>query len=269
MPKPPGTDGGIHFRRNVGETLGVKNAAHGPHIRIRVVEIGHITLRRHRAGARLHSRHRTQLSRHHSPFGNPAASRLVAAPAHVGSLVVENHRVWLVLPDQPDIPGKIILLLPAVRPLSAGAVEPNAEKLSVARQKLLQLIAIIIIVLRGTVVLTVSVPRGKIDSELQPRLPAGQSSLSHHIPLAGGILHAVLRVLGRPETESVMMLCRQHHPLHPCCLHRLRPLAAVQLFRVENTLRLCPVPPFPIREGIHAEMDKGIKPYVEPCQLTF
>lgn len=49
------------------------------------------------------------------------------------------------LSDQGNIALKIIFLLPAVRPLPAGPVKPDAEQFAVPCQKLLQLIAIVII----------------------------------------------------------------------------------------------------------------------------
>ena len=170
-------------------------------------------------------------------------------------------------PHHLYVAGEIVFLLLPVRSLPAGPVEPDAEQLAVLCEQLLQLVAIVIIVLRRAVIGAVPVPGGEIDPEAQTLLLTGLGRLPYHVPFAGGILHAVLRVLGGPQAEPVVVLGRQYHPLHPRIPHCPGPLAAVQLLRIEDALVFRSVSPLPVGVGVHAEMHECVEACVEPRQL--
>ena len=194
MPEPSRPDGHIKFRRCENQSPGIQNIRQRSQLLIRIVHVGKTSPVRHRPRPGLHLSQMAQLRRHHRPLGMAGHPRLITAPADIRTEIIENHRLGLVPADQFDIPGKIVFLPFALRPLAAGVVKPHIKNLPVFCQQLRQLIAEIVVVRRRPVIFAVPVPGRQIKAEFDAAPAAGLRCLPHHIPFAGAVLHGMFRV---------------------------------------------------------------------------
>jgi len=74
-------------------------------------------------------------------------------------------------------------------------------------------------------------------------------------------------VFAGPQAESIMMLGRDNHHLHPGILKHPDPLPDIQLRRIKDGRVFGPVTPFAICKGIDGEMGKGNIFPLLPSQL--
>ena len=192
----------------------------------------------------------------------------IAAPSDVRSEIVKNNRIGLIFANQLNITRKIILLFSAIWSLPAGIIKPDVKNISILCQKLCQLVAEIVVIFRCPVAGSVPIPRRQIKSELDAAPFTCFGSFPDNVFFARAVFHRMLRIFGRPKTETVVMLCSQHHSLHACCLDRFHPLIAVQIFRIKNRFRLGSLSPFPVRKGIYPKMNKRIASQLIPVQLA-
>ena len=160
--------------------------------------------------------------------------------------------------DQLDITREIIYLFLSVGAFAAGIIKPYIEDIAVPGQKLGQLIAEIIIVLRSSIIFGISVPGRKIETKFNAAPAAGLCCFFYNVTLERTVFYGMLCVFGRPQAETIMMLCRQHHSLHTCCLDGLHPLVTVQFGGIENGFRLISLSPFSVCKCIRTEMDECI-----------
>ena len=212
-----------------------------------------------------------QLCGNHAPLSFPAMPGLVAAPAHIGTADIQN-RIRLQFAQYCIVAFPIVNLLFAVFALTTGTVKPEAENISVVCCKLSQLgNEIIIIRFPLPIACIVTIPRGEIDTKLDTAAPAGIRYLAHNIALTvfpRTVLDAVLGVGARPQAEAVMVLAGQNQRLHAGTFDCGNPLVGIQRIWVEQRRVFGAVAPLAVREGIHAEMGKGVKFKLLPCQLA-
>ena len=212
-----------------------------------------------------------QLCGNHAPLGFPAMPGLVAAPAHIGTADIQN-RIRLQFAQYCIVAFPIVNLLFAVFALATGTVKPEAENISVVCCKLSQLgNEIIIIRFPLPIACIVTIPRGEIDTKLDTAAPAGIRYLAHNIALSvlpRAVFYAVLGVGARPQAEAVMVLAGQNQRLHAGTFDCGDPLVGIQRIGVEQRRGFGAVAPLAVREGIHAEMGKGVKFKLLPCQLA-
>ena len=116
-----------------------------------MVKAGKASLLCHRARAGLNIAVETKLRGDNGPFSVAGNTCLVSAPADIRSKVIENYSVRLIFVDQLDITWEIIYLFLSVGAFAAGIINPYIEDIAVPGQKLGQLIADIIIVLRSSI----------------------------------------------------------------------------------------------------------------------
>src|SRR5262245_23835794 len=79
-------------------------------------------------------------------------------------------------------------------------------------------------------------------------------------------------MLGRargPQTEAIVMLGREDHAAEAGTLGRARPLARVELVRIEDPRAFAAVAPLLPGEGIHGEMDEHRQLFALPCELRW
>ena len=218
---------------------------------------------------------------YHAPIRLSGPALFVAYPADVGARAAENHRSGLQFVDRPARPlvaviglgvDAALLVRTAVPAVAAvRAVEPVFEKRPVTGEQFAHLVVEISDILLPPVFRMVAVPRRKIDAELESVPAAGIGQLPHQIPLAAaprGVLHAVLGIGRRPETEPVVVLGREHHAFHSGGPERPHPLVAIQIRRVERRSRSIAVPPFHVVERIEPVMDEGVGFQLLPSELT-
>src|SRR5215207_2025339 len=205
------------------------------------------------------------------PVGITGDSALVAAPAHIGTRVGEDHRSRLEPANEAEHPWPVIHLAAAVRPLTVGAVEPDFGDASITCQELSELGGVDVVIRGGIAVAgMVSVPRREIQSRPEPFGGARVDELSNDVAGAAAPWTArdgMPRRRGWPEAEPVVMLRGQDHGAEPRLARRARPLACVKTCRIEDARRLAPVSPLAIREGVHAEVKKHRELISLPGQL--
>ena len=167
---------------------------------------------------------------HHAPLGGTGVAGLIAAPADVRAADVDA-RAGLQRADGGIVALPVVMLLPAIGPLAAGAVEPDGAHLAVARQELRELVdEIIIVILAGAVEGVIAIPGGEVHAKAQARAPAGVGDLLHHIALAalvGAGGHRVRGVAAGPEAEAVVVLAGEDQALHARGLKGGHPLISV------------------------------------------
>ena len=208
----------------------------------------------------------------HRPAGLARPALLVADPADVGADVAEHHGVGLQLAHDLAEAREVVDLALAVRPLAAGAVEPDLEDRPVLREHLAQLLAeVLVVLLAGAVLRIVAVPRREVHAELEAALAARVAELAEHIALAAlprAVRDRVRRELGRPVAVAVVVLGGDDDALHARVLHDLDPLARVERGRVEDVRGLVAVAPLLVGEGVRAEVDEAGELHVLPRELA-
>ncbi len=212
-----------------------------------------------------------QSERDDAPLRLAAVARFGAHPADVRRHA-EDDGIGLELPHDAVIRRPVVDLALAVRPLAVGAVEPHLSDFAVAGEQFAELHPEQLVVARGIPVAgLMAVPRRNVDAEGQPGLAAGPRHFRHHVSvpvLPRAALHAVGGGGGRPQAEPVVVLGGQDEELHPGSLEDLHPLARVEVGRVEECRRFLAVAPFPIGEGVHAEMREGDELAGLPLELV-
>ena len=116
----------------------------------------------------------------------------------------------------------------------------------------------------------VAVPGREVDAEAQPVTAAGVGELTHQVALSIAprrALHAVVGIGRGPEAEAVVVLGRQHDPLHAGRLERADPLVAVQSRGVEGRGGRIAVAPLHVVEGVESVVDEGVGFEALPGQL--
>ena len=206
-----------------------------------------------------------------APLAFPGDTGLVPDPAGVRAHDGDDGS-GLDLADEGEIAGPIVDLALAVRPLAAGAVEPDLGDLAVVRQDLAELVLEVLVVAgRIPVARLVPVPWRKVNAECQAALPAGLGHLPDNVALPSpprGILDRMLGEQARPEAESVMVFGRDDEALDPRGLDRLDPLAGIEIGRVEKPRVFRPLAPLAVGERVHAEMNKRLELERLPAELT-
>ena len=104
-----------------------------------------------------------------------------------------------------------------------------------------------------------TVPGRAVQTDLEVLLPAGVDELAHHISLAAtkrAARHRVSRGLRGPQAETVVVLGGEDHRLEARVPRDTRPLPGVEPGRVEDGRTLGAISPFPVGEGVDAEMDE-------------
>src|SRR5262249_54035555 len=143
---------------------------------------------------------------------------LVTDPANIGTSVAEETSTGLQFTHQLPGAGPIVISF-AIDPAgfsrttiesiaTIGPIKEYFENWPVVGQQFFQLIAKISDVGRATVVTSISVPRRKIDAEVQSILSTSSAELLHQIALTvspWAIFYGVFGVSRRPETKSIMM----------------------------------------------------------------
>ena len=66
------------------------------------------------------------------------------------------------------------------------------------------------------------------------------------------------RISGRPQAETVMVLCRNDDAFHTCRFRDAGPLAAIQIRRIEHPGIFIAMSPFKVRECIWPEMAEHV-----------
>ena len=269
--KPTRSDGGIHLRRIPDKLSCIADDRSAADVFVLRVDFAGkfsvIRLLRFRCRAFCIP----QLCGNHAPLGFPAMPGLVAAPAHIGTADIQNC-IWLQFAQYCIVAFPIVNLLFAVFALTTGTVKPEAENIAIVCCKFSQLgNEIIIIRFPLPIACIVTIPRGEIDTKLDTAAPTGIRYLAHNIALSvlpWAVLDAVLGVGARPQAEAVMVLAGQNQRLHAGTFDCGDPLVGIQRIGVEQRRVFGAVAPLAVREGIHAEMGKGVKFKLLPCQLA-
>ena len=201
-----------------------------------------------------------EIDRHDAPLRLPPVARLRPHPADVRGHA-EDDGLGLELADDFVVGRPVVDLPLAVRPFAVGPVEPDLVDRAVVRQELAKLRAEMLVVFRGIAVARlVPVPGRKVDADAEPEFAAGLDHVAHDVALAAApraAFDAVRSEAARPEAEAVVVLRREDQHAHPGGLESLDPLARVEVRRVEELGVLRPLAPFPVGEGVHAEMGEG------------
>lgn len=122
---------------------------------------------RQRAGPGLDRRQPYQLRGDNRPLSGAGLTRLVANPADIGSPVVEDGGIGLILADQLDIAVKVVFLPAAVGALPAGAVKPYVKNLPILGQQLGELGLVVVVIPVGAVEGAIAVPGGEVEAKFQ------------------------------------------------------------------------------------------------------
>ena len=158
--------------------------------------------------------------------------------------------------------------IPTCTPVSA--IEPELEQGSIVAHKFLNLFVIDVHISLIAVIRLVAVPGREVKAELQTVLLAGLRQFLDQVPFPifiMGVPDAIVRGLGRPKAETVVVFRSKDHALHPAGFQGLGPLLAVQVRRIEGVGRRVAKAPFHIVEGIQTEMDKSVCFKLLPFQL--
>ena len=218
------------------------------------------------------------LGGHRAPVGFAHVARFGAHPAEVGAVrvVAPDHAIGLELADELVRLGPLVvglldparLVRAAVPAVTAvGSVEPDLEDVSVIREQFPKLVAEIRDVLRPAVLGVITVPRREIHGELEPFLAACIGQFTDHIALPvlpRRVFHAVIRIGRRPHAEPAVVLGREDDAFHARLLAHARPLAAVQVGRVEQGGILVAEAPLLVRVRVQGIVDEGVHVHVLP-----
>ena len=164
----------------------------------------------------------------------------------------------------------VIYLALSVGAFSAGAVEPLFKHGAVAGKGALQRLAEHLVIGLGAVGRVVAVPRGDIDAEFDSLLCTGLGKLFEHVSPAaapGTLPYGVLGYGIGPEAETVVVFAGDDDALEAGGFGRTRPLAAVQVRRVEEVFGLRSLSPFQAGESVGAEVAEHIQFHILPFQL--
>ena len=154
---------------------------------------------------------------------------------------------------------------------AAGAVEPKLDEVAVILRQLGELGVVIPIVSSSVVVArVVAIPRRQIDAEFQPVLPRSARDVTHHVALAvlpRTRLHAVVRLRGGPEAETIMMFGDEDHILRACPANGLHPLVRIESRGIEDRGAGGAVAPFAIQKSIGREVNDDAELKILPLDL--
>ena len=109
------------------------------------------------------------------------------------------------------------------------------------------------------------------DPCLHAEFAAGIGEFADDVPfsvLIGGVFDRVFGVFTGPQAKAVVVFGGEDGDLKTCVLELLDPLSAIQFGGIEAGGGIGAAPPFPIAEGIHAEVQKGGKLSPIPFQLA-
>src|SRR5256714_11466310 len=187
------------------------------------------------------------------PAGLTRHAPLVADPADVRTCIAEEDAIGLEVAHElpgcrPVVVRAVIDLAPLVRPAviavaAIRTIEEDLENRTVAREQLTQLIAIVDEILRPPVILVVAIPWRQIDAEAQSRSRAGFGDLFHDVAAERTVLHGMLRIAGRPQTEAIVMLARQYEPFHPAIFRSRYDLVGIEVRGIEDGRRFIAIAP--------------------------
>ena len=214
------------------------------------------------------------------PVGGTGKAFLVAHPAASRAAVGKDNGLRLdgiehlintrivIIVFPVDGTGILRPAIPAVA--SVGSVEPHLKHRTIVRQQVVQLRIEIRKVIGRTVVSLMTVPGRQVHRKLQSVFLTSLRQFLHHISLTvlpGRMLHAVLRAFERPQTEAIVMLGRQNHPLHAGLYQCPGPLLTVEFFRIEQFRVGISIAPFTVVESIQSKMNERISLHLLPCYL--
>ena len=239
---------------------------------------GHITLRCHPCIAvrRTFIEHLTRVvllilvDLHSAPACPAGLSLLISYPTTSGTVVAEDDGVRLKFIYCRVVQRPVIDLYFTVRTLTASAVEPLLEHMSVVSQRRLQRLDEYIIILISTVMRIIPVPWRNIDTELKAILTACLRQVLQDIALSVSprtLRHGMTTDRIWPQAESVVMLCCDDDALHAGSLGDRSPLSTVHLSRVEQFGLLLTASPLCTGEGVGTEMHEHIVFHFLPFHL--
>ena len=210
------------------------------------------------------------LGRDDGPLAVAGKTGLVADPADVGAGDGDDA-VWVARTDGGVVAGPIVDLLLAVGAFAAGAVKPDFVDGAIVIEELVELADEEVIVGVCAVGRLVAVPRGEVKTDLEAFGAAGIGKLTTDIaltilPRRGG--NGVVRELGGPKAEAVVVLGGENGELEAGLFKGLGPLAAVEGGGIEDLGILFASAPFAIGEGVDAEVDEGRQLQLLPGHLT-
>ena len=207
----------------------------------------------------------------HGGFILPGHARLVANPADVRA-GDGDEGAGLQLADQGVITWEVVFLLLSVRPLAAGAVEPDLVDGSVSGQEFAKLVPEELVVFGGVPVgWLIPIPGGEVEADTDVLLSQGIDDFPDDISFAippGGVFDTVPGELGWPEAESIMVLGCEDEQFHSGILEHFGPLVGVKISGVEEFGILPPVTPFAVGKGVHAEVGKRDEFMALPFKLS-
>ena len=187
-------------------------------------------------------------------FARPAL--LGAHPADVHELgrpqASEDDTLGLKFADDGGPAGPVVAGLRAAR-----TVPPALPDGAVAGHQLRKLGGVNVVVCFLAPGGVVPVPGGEVESRLQAEFPAGIGEFSYHIHPAGAVAHVVGGGFRVPQAEAVVVLGGEDGGGEARFLQNPRPLAAVQGRGREKGGGFGAVAPFPVREGVDGEVEKG------------
>ena len=167
--------------------------------------------------------------------------------------------------DVALFPGSAVVAVPPV-----GSVKPDFKDGAVVGQQFADLLVVNVQVAFLAVVRIVAVPRAEVSAEFDAVLLAGLGEFLDHVPLAvfpRALGDVVVRGLGGPCAEAVMVLGRINHPLHAAFLEGGDDVGGIEVRRVEDFRIFVPISPFPAREGVQAKVDEAVEFHALPVDL--
>src|SRR5262249_9735362 len=180
--------------------------------------------------------------------------------------VSKDQRVRLVSSQLLDDSWEIVDV-----PGTSGAIEPELHELTIVQRELVQLSGIVTIVFGGIrVTWLVTIPWREVHAEFQSILARGSGDFAYDVALATSpwtLLDAVVGLFGRPQAETVVMLCDHYDILDAGRLDGAHPLFRVKLCRIEDLRISGSVTPFSVLKCIWPEVNDRANLEILPFDL--
>ena len=161
--------------------------------------------------------------------------------------------------------GPSVVAVPPV-----GAVKPDFKDGAVVGQQFADLLVVNVQIAFLAVVRIVAVPGTEVGAEFNAVLFAGQGEFLDHVSLAvfpRAFGDVVVRGLGGPRAEAVVVLGRIDHSFHAALLEGGNDVGGIEVRRVEDFRIFVAIAPFPAREGIQAKVDEAVEFHALPVDL--
>ena len=183
----------------------------------------------------------------HTPLSSSGPALFITYPPDIGNGSPENHSRRMlclnlltgffifIIDLRINRAGLVSTSIPAIS--SIGSVKPILKERAIIADQLIHLRMKLLHVGRSTIIITISIPRGEINTELQSVFAASIRELAHHISFSlfpRRIFNRIFGCSGWPKAKPIMMLGGKDNPFQPCGLDGPYPLLAIQVGRIKR-----------------------------------